>query len=135
EDKQNDSKLTSTINDGVLALRAVGGIGDRELPSFAKYEIGGLGTVRGYDYKEFSGDISLVFNAEFRFPLSDNVQGVVFADLGNAWNYGESIAITDLKFGKGFGIRFDTFIGPISIDYGIGEDQEGQAYFSIGHSF
>jgi outer membrane protein insertion porin family len=135
EDKQNDSKLTSTINDGVLALRAVGGFGDRELPSFAKYEIGGLGTVRGYDYKEFSGDISLVFNAEFRFPLADNLQGVVFADLGNAWDFGDTIAITDLKFGKGFGIRFDTFIGPISIDYGIGDDQEGQAYFSIGHSF
>jgi len=116
-------------------MRAVGGFGDRELPSFAKYEIGGLGTVRGYDYKEFAGDSNLIFNVEYRFPLADNLQGVVFADWGNAWGFGESISIADLKFGKGFGIRFDTAIGPISIDYGIGEDQVGQTYFSIGHSF
>lgn len=135
EDKRDDSKITSTINDGVLAMRVVGGYGDRDLPSFAEYEIGGLGTIRGYEYKEFAGDLSLVFNIEYRFPLADNLQGVVFADWGNAWDFGESISIADLKFGKGFGIRFDTFIGPISIDYGIGENQEGKTYFSIGHSF
>lgn len=135
EDKRDDSKITSTINDGVLAMRVVGGYGDRDLPSFAEYEIGGLGTIRGYEYKEFAGDLSLVFNIEYRFPLADNLQGVVFADWGNAWDFGESISIADLKFGKGFGIRFDTFIGPISIDYGFGEDNKGQAYFSIGHSF
>ena len=135
EDTGDDSKITSTINDGVLAMRVVGGFGDRDLPSFAKYEIGGLGTIRGYDYKEFEGDLSLVFNIEYRFPLAENLQGVVFADWGNAWDFGESMSIADLKFGTGFGIRFDTFIGPISIDYGIGEDQEGKTYFSIGHSF
>ncbi|HKK82718.1 MAG TPA: BamA/TamA family outer membrane protein [Atribacterota bacterium] len=133
--ERNDTRITNTINDGVLAMRAVGGFGDRELPSFAQYEIGGLGTVRGYDYKEFAGDSNLIFNVEYRFPLADNLQGVVFADLGNAWDFGESISIADLKFGKGVGIRFDTAIGPISIDYGIGEDQVGQTYFSIGQSF
>jgi outer membrane protein insertion porin family len=94
-----------------------------------------LGTVRGYDYKEFEGDTSLVFNVEYRFPISDNLQGVVFVDWGNAWGFNDPISISDLKFGKGFGIRFDTALGPISIDYGIGEDQKGQTYFSIGHSF
>ncbi len=135
EDRRGDSKITNTINDGVLAMRVVGGFGDRDLPSFAKYEIGGLGTIRGYDYKEFVGDTSLIFNIEYRFPLADNLQGVVFADWGNAWTFSESIDIGDLKFGKGVGVRFDTFIGPISIDYGIGEDQVGKTYFSIGHSF
>ena len=135
EDERDDTRITSTINDGVLAMRAVGGFGDRELPSFAQYEIGGLGTVRGYDYKEFAGDSNLIFNVEYRFPLADNLQGVVFADWGNAWSFGESISIADLKFGTGVGIRFDTAIGPISIDYGIGEDQVGQTYFSIGQSF
>ncbi len=135
EDEGDDTRITNTFNEGVLAMRAVGGYGDRDLPSFAKYEIGGLGTIRGYDYKEFSGDSTLIFNIEYRFPLADNLQGVVFADMGNAWDFGESMAISDLKFGTGVGIRFDTAIGPISIDYGIGEDQDGQTYFSIGHSF
>ena len=135
EDKREETRITSTINQGVLAMRAVAGFGDRSLPSFAKYEIGGLGTIRGYDYREFSGDSTLIFNVEYRFPFADNLQGVVFADFGNAWDFGESISIGGMKFGRGFGIRFDTFIGPISIDYGIGESQEGKTYFSIGHTF
>ncbi len=132
----DETTISSTINQGVLAMRVVAGIGSTSLPSFAKYEIGGLGTIRGYEYKEFSGDSSLVFNIEYRFPLADNLQAVVFADWGNAWNYGDHIGFGDLKFGKGAGIRFDTFLGPISIDYGFGEDdEEGKAYFSIGHTF
>jgi len=135
DDDRDDTRITSTINEGVLAMRAVGGFGDRSLPSFARYEIGGLGTIRGYDYREFTGDYSMVFNVEYRFPLADNMQGVVFADWGNAWDFGESISLSGLKFGRGVGVRFDTFIGPISIDYGVGEDMEGKTYFSIGHSF
>ncbi len=135
EDRAEETTITSTINQGVLAMRMVVGVGDCSLPSFAKYEIGGLGTIRGYDYKEFSGDTSLIFNIEYRFPLADNLQAVIFADWGNAWDFGKPIAISDLKFGKGVGIRFDTFLGPISIDYGFGEDEEGKAYFSIGHTF
>ncbi len=135
EDRADDTTITGTINQGVLAMRMVVGVGDTSLPSFAKYEVGGLGTIRGYDYKEFSGDTSLIFNIEYRFPLAENLQAVIFADWGNAWDFGESITIGDLKFGKGVGIRFDTFLGPISIDYGFGEDEEGKAYFSIGHTF
>ncbi len=135
DDYVDETTISNTINQGVLAMRVVAGIGSTSLPSFAKYEIGGLGTIRGYEYKEFTGDNSLVFNIEYRFPLADNLQAVVFADWGNAWNYGEHFGFGDLKFGKGAGIRFDTFLGPISIDYGFGDDDEGKAYFSIGHTF
>jgi len=31
-------------------------------------------------------------------------------------------------------VRFDTPIGPVRLDYGIGEDG-GQTYFSIGQTF
>lgn len=135
QSKKDSTTIAGAFNEGVLALRMVAGYGDTALPSFAKYEIGGLGTVRGYEYKEFVGDMSLVFNVEYRFPIAENLQAVLFADWGNAWNHGAPIAISDLKFGKGVGIRFDTFLGPISIDYGFGEDEEGKAYFSIGHTF
>jgi outer membrane protein insertion porin family len=136
DNQLDETTISGKINQGVLALRAVVGVGSTPLPSFAKYEIGGLGTIRGYDYKEFIGDNSLVFNVEYRFPLAENLQAVLFADWGNAWDFGDSIGFGDLKFGKGVGIRFDTFLGPISIDYGFGEgDEEGKAYFSIGHTF
>ena len=128
-------KITDKLSKGVVALRAIGGIADTSLPSFAEYKVGGMNTVRGYDYGEFSGDKSLVFNAEYRLPLAKNFQAVLFADWGNTWDIGESINVSDLKFGKGIGIRFDTPIGPIRLDYGIGEEGIGQTYFSIGHTF
>jgi len=134
-DVTNPSKLTDTIEQGVLAFRAIGGISDTDLPSFAQYNVGGLSTLRGYDLNEFNGDKALVFNAEYRFPLAENFQAVVFADWGQAWEYGESINLSDLKFGKGIGVRFDTPIGPIRLDYGIGESGVGKTYLSIGQSF
>ena len=129
------NKITEKLSEGVLAFRAMGGIADTDLPSFTKYEIGGMANLRGYDLGEFSGDKSLVFNAEYRFPLSDNFQAVLFADWGQAWDYGEIIDFEDLKFGRGVGVRFDTPLGPIRLDYGIGESGVGKTYFSIGHTF
>jgi len=127
--------IADKISQGVLAFRAKGGSANSVLPSFAKYKVGGMNTVRGYDFGEFSGDKSLVFNAEYRLPLAKNFQAVLFTDWGQAWDYEESINLADLKFGKGIGIRFDTPIGPIRLDYGIDEEGEGQTYFSVGHTF
>lgn len=127
--------IADKISQGVLAFRVKGGFANSVLPSFAKYKVGGMNTVRGYDSGEFSGDKSLVFNAEYRLPLAKNFQAVLFTDWGQAWNYEESINLADLKFGKGMGIRFDTPIGPIRLDYGIDEEGEGKTYFSIGHTF
>ena len=128
-------KITDNLSEGVLAFRAMGGMADTNLPSFAAYQVGGMNTIRGYDLGEFSGDKSLVFNVEYRFPLAENFQAVLFVDWGQAWDIEESIAIADLKFGRGVGVRFDTPIGPIRLDYGINEEGIGKTYFSIGHTF
>jgi len=128
-------KITDNLSKGVLAFRAMGGMADTDLPSFAEYQVGGMNTIRGYDSGEFSGDKSLVFNAEYRFPLAENFQAVLFVDWGQAWDIEESIDIADLKFGRGVGVRFDTPIGPIRLDYGINEEGIGKTYFSIGHTF
>ena len=128
-------KITDNLSKGVLALRAMGGMADTNLPSFALYQVGGMNTVRGYNFGEFSGDKSLVFNVEYRFPLAENFQAVLFADWGQAWDYEESIDFEDLKFGRGVGIRFDTPLGPIRLDYGIGEEGIGQTYYSIWHTY
>ena len=128
-------KITDNLSKGVFAFRAMGGVADTDLPSFAVYQVGGMNTVRGYGLGEFSGDKFLVFNVEYRFPLAENFQAVVFADWGQAWDYKESLSLEDLKFGRGVGVRFDTPLGPIRLDYGINEEGEGQTYFSIGHTF
>lgn len=124
----------NTGDDEVLALRIVGGFADRELPSFEKFSVGGASTLRGYDLFEFQGDKMLVANLEYRFEVSKNTQLVVFGDTGYAWPLDQPMDLGDLKFGYGVGIRFDTPIGPIRLDYGIGE-AGSQTYVSIGQTF
>ncbi len=64
------------------------------LPSQYIYNLGGLGSLRGYGFKEFSGDRMVLFNAEYwidaethwrgQVPLDDMGFGVFF-DMGSAW--------------------------------------------------
>jgi len=119
-----------------LALRGMYGqvIGEN-LPLREKFLIGGSNTVRGYDYGELAGDRMLVFNAEFRFPIVEAVQGVVFADFGNAFDAGEPVSLSDLKAGYGVGVRLDTPLGILRIDYAFGEEGGGRTYFSFGPTF
>ncbi|MGQ9473751.1 MAG: BamA/OMP85 family outer membrane protein [Candidatus Caldatribacteriaceae bacterium] len=119
---------------GTLALRLVGGLADTELPGFEQFSVGGANTIRGYDLYEFQGEKMLVFNLEYRFDIAEKTQLVVFGDAGYAWSFDENINFADLKTGYGVGLRFDTPIGPIRIDYGIGETG-GQTYVSIGQAF
>ncbi|MEN3185155.1 MAG: BamA/TamA family outer membrane protein, partial [Atribacterota bacterium] len=123
-----------TGENATLALRFVGGIADVELPRFEQFSVGGVNTLRGYDLYEFQGEKMLVFNLEYRFDIAKNTQLVVFGDAGYAWPLGETIRFADLKTGYGIGLRFDTPIGPIRLDYGIGEEG-GQTYVSIGQTF
>jgi outer membrane protein insertion porin family len=123
-----------TGENATLALRLVGGIADSELPSFEQFSVGGASTLRGYDLYEFQGEKMLVFNLEYRFGVAKNTQLVVFGDAGYAWSLDEDLRFSDLKTGYGVGLRFDTPIGPIRLDYGIGETG-AQTYVSIGQTF
>jgi len=57
----------------MLLLRGVTGDSDGEVPMHKLYYLGGLGTLRGYDQKEFVGDMFMMANAELRqsFPRTD----------------------------------------------------------------
>lgn len=121
-----------------LALRGmwgqVVGRGPEDLPSRENFFVGGSDTLRGYDFGEFVGTSMFVVNTEFRFPIIDSIEGAVFADFGHAFQPGESINLRDLKAGYGVGVRFDTPLGIMRIDYGIGDDG-GRTYFSLGPAF
>lgn len=121
--------------DQVVALRAIGGYGTGETATADPFRVGGGETLRGYDYSAFKGDEMLVLNGEYRFPLTDIVQGVVFLDAGKAWEREEGgVDLSDLRLGYGAGLRLNTVLGMIRVDYGFGE-VGSQIYFSLGPSF
>jgi len=120
-------------NNQTWAFRTIAGIGQGTLPLSEEFRVGGSETVRGYRFGEFRGDRMFVVQAEYRIPINQTIQGVIFVDAGNAWQ-GTGIDLGDLKAGYGIGIRFNTPLGVMRIDYGIGENG-GNAYFSLGPTF
>lgn len=117
------------------ALRLETGFSDGDLPELEKYRLGGSETIRGYDKGSFTGDDMLLMNLEYRIPITENFTGVLFVDGGNTWDSYRDIQFDDLHYSTGLGIRMDTFLGQIRLDYGFNEDGEGQPHFSIGNTF
>jgi outer membrane protein insertion porin family len=120
--------------DQVLAMRLSGGLSTGELPLHEQYRLGGAETLRGYDYGEFYGDNMILANAEYRFRIFKGVQGVVFVDTGATWLKEEQVNAAGLSTGAGLGVRVETPIGMLRVDYGFGK-QGGQAYLSFGQMF
>lgn len=119
--------------DHVLAFRATLGYADGKMSEAGKFAVGGADTLRGYEDDQFKGDKMLTATAEYRFPVAKKVQGVVFSDVGNAWE-GEGYKLDDLKASVGVGLRVTTPLGPIRIDYAQGSEG-GRTHFSFGGQF
>jgi len=78
-----------------LDLRLRAGTGRGVLPRQYFFDLGGISTLRGYDFKEFTGDRMVLANAEYRLksgvsrlrhiPVIGEFNLVLFADAGLAW--------------------------------------------------
>ncbi len=112
------------------------------LPFFEQFFVGGGENLRGYRDDRFWGSNLFLASAEFRQPIARKLKGVLFADLGDAWGGSYSNVnipgFTQDSFhphlGVGLGVRVNTPIGPLRLDYGIG-DEGGRTHFSIGPTF
>jgi len=132
------NNFTPIANKQVLAMHVGTGIGFGVVPIGELYWAGGPNTVRGYSLDQLKrGARKLILNFEYRYTFNETFQGVLFYDLGNAWNTG-NINLSDFISGWGPGIRFNTPLGPIRLDYGMpltGMTNQGILHFSIGQAF
>lgn len=117
------------------ALRLKAGFGEKGLPTTEEYKLGGSQSLRGYDPYTFEGDDMLLLNLEYRFPIADRFTGVVFGDAGNTWETRSDIDLDELHHSLGLGVRINTPLGQIRLDYGWNEDGDGMPHFSIGQTF
>jgi outer membrane protein insertion porin family len=83
------------------------------------------------------GDVFLNPRVELRIPLSGPVKTALFVDAGNVWVDPKRIDPFRLRYAGGSGIRIDTPIGPIALDYGVNLlrrswEDFGAFHFSIG---
>lgn len=118
----------------VVAARSMLGYGSGHIPYMQQFVAGGIESLRGYRDDQFRGNRLFTTTMEYRFPIVKRVQAAFFADLGNAWDSDSFDFAKDLKFGYGFGVSVVTPIGPIRIDYAIG-NQGGRTHFTFGGKF
>lgn len=128
-----------------------GYIQDRgKLSVYQKFFLGGINTVRGYDYNTISpidpdtgdyigGEKMMCYNVEYSFPLlqEQGVVGVVFFDAGNVWTSAENYNFSGLRKSAGGGVRWFSPLGPLRLEYGfkldkLEDESAGKWEFSIG---
>ncbi len=132
------NRFFSPFERHTLAGRVSAGLGLGDVPVGELYYAGGANTIRGYEPMEArSGTKKFIINVEYRVTFNDIFQGVLFYDWGNAWYNGWPNTYNFIS-GKGLGVRFNTPMGPIRLDYGVAANRsfsEGALHFSIGHAF
>jgi len=115
-----------------VAFRITAGSAVGDVADASKFIVGGSDTLRGYKDNEFKGNKMFTASLEYRYPIAKKVQGVIFTDAGNAWD--GDYKLNNLKCSVGTGIRVNTPIGPIRLDYGYG-NEGGRCHFSFGTQF
>ena len=129
---------------------------EKPVPIFERYFVGGPETVRGFDRFSLGpvqrvpgttddpagglesfrrgGNKKLIFTTEIEFPIfaAAQLRGVLFADMGNAFDQGDPFSLRPdlladdemryadaLRTSVGFGVRWFSPIGPLRFEWGI----------------
>ena len=124
---------------------------DALIPLTERFFAGGANTLRGFALDDASpiraetgepigGNVLMLLNLEFRFPITKRLGGVVFSDNGKVYRRLQVIRLLNWNYNAGFGFRYETPIGPVRVDYGIKlnprpDESFGRLHVSLGHPF
>jgi len=134
-----------------------------KIPLFERYLMGGIQTIRGFEFNSIGptidlsqtpdptsllrtfhlgGNKKLLFNAELELPIFEalKLRLVGFFDMGQAYDESELIDLSKLRMSSGFGIRWFSPVGPLRFEWGFPidrkKDEEPVVFeFNIGNSF
>lgn len=157
----------------ILAMRFYAGVGyaygnSSVMPYSEQFYTGGANSIRAFHirsigpgsyhqpdenvlaYMDQTGDIKLEANIEFRFPITDKLNGALFADAGNVWLLKEDKSrlggefkfenlLKESAFGIGFGLRYDLglLVGRLDCGLAVHAPYETgiRGYFNIPNFF
>ena len=138
----------------ILALRGevgyLAGWGGVEVPLYERFYLGGPNTIRAFKFRSVSpvdsagfkegGTSEILGNVEYVVPLPFGLRVAVFFDIGNVYGFDTKFDPTDLRYGPGGGIRWQSPFGPIRVDYGFNVaprpgEGPGAFHFSVGSPF
>jgi len=125
-----------------LAMRMLVGTVSGDPPYLEQFLIGGSETLRGYRTDRFVGTRMGILNTEYRIPIGENLLGVLFVDVGDAWGGSVAESLSDdtvhesftSHVGYGVGVRVKTPIGPLRLDLGFSEEGT-ETHFGVRNTF
>ena len=130
----------------------VGSLIDKPIPLGERFYVGGPSTLRGFRYgsagpmdadlNRLGGNKELIYNIEYTFPIvpAARLKGVLFYDIGKAFDNYETVKFSELRQTWGFGFWWFSPIGPLRFEWGNivhkkPDDQASKFEFSIGTLF
>lgn len=134
------------------------GIGTKNLPVGERFFVGGINTVRGFNFGEAGplsdtgnpafrgepegGNKQLFFNVEYLIPIvkEAKVKFLLFYDYGAAFREGDAIKPNEMREAAGIGIRWISPVGPLRLEQGYNinkrpGEKKKTIEFSIGSLF
>ncbi len=121
------------------------GLDGKEIPLGERFFVGGINTVRGFDFGEagprapdipgdplatpptgpirgeiLGGNKEAYFNFEYLIPIvkEAKVKLLLFYDYGAAFDEGEQITLSGMRESAGYGIRWISPVGPLRLEWG-----------------
>jgi outer membrane protein insertion porin family len=121
--------------------------GNKDLPLFERYFLGGINSIRGFAERSIGprepsncvkpkgsppgtepvchstdvvgGERAMVLNTELLFPIMEQygLRGVAFFDMGSA--FGDSFSFSELRRSVGAGVRWMSPFGPLRVELGF----------------
>ncbi len=125
---------------------------EKPVPLGERFYVGGPSTVRGFRFgaagpidsqaNVLGGTKEMIYNLEYSFPIvpAARLKGVLFYDIGKAFDTNETVTFSALRQSFGWGFWWLSPIGPLKFEWGYivkkrPEDQASQFDFSIGAMF
>lgn len=123
-------------------------------PDYEQFYLGGPNSIRGYDDREITirntasqkegGRTALFYNLEYRIPVLENTFSILLFQDGGMLSESPYALSGDFKYSAGLGLRVQSPMGPIRLDFGYrftdtykGANDAGQfqPHFSFGQQF
>lgn len=127
-----------------LAFNVQAGTVFGDLPPYEAFSLGGSNSVRGYEEGDVGSGRSFVqATAEYRFPIFSIVGGALFVDFASDLGTGDNVPGEPAEvrgkpgsgIGFGVGVRVQSPLGPIRVDYGVNDEGDSRIHFGIGERF
>ncbi len=136
-----------------LVYEGIKGFGDKLVPIYEKFFLGGEQSIRGFDIYRIGprnesgtvigGNKAFFLNLEYQIPLTKQFSFIVYYDMGNAYDFGVPIRLDDVY--SSMGLELKIFVPMLNVPFRLifaynprilwPEDSHFVFRFAVGPSF